>query len=138
MIFFVYKHINILHQNINGLLTKVDELTVHLYTLGENINCNPVDLLCITEHNMTAEDAQLLKMPNFTLGDCFSRSNRNGGSCIIIKSSLKFKIVTEAKSLSISNLFECSGIELIDHKIIILCIYRPPKNGKEYIDFFFY
>ena len=51
--FFVYKHINIQHQNINGSINEIYELTVHLHSLGNNNNYNPVDILCLSEHNMT-------------------------------------------------------------------------------------
>lgn len=136
-IFFVYKYLNVLHQNINGLLNKLDEFTVHLHSMYTHEILNPIDIICITEHNMTPEDAKLFKLTHYRLGACFSRNNRNGGSCIIVRNTIKYKVLSEAKTLSICNIFECSGIMLTDHKIIILCVYRPPKNKQDIINCFF-
>lgn len=56
------------------------------------------------------------------------RSNRHGGSCILVKNGIRAKNVEHVNQMSIINLIGCSAIELIDHKIYILCIYRPPNQ----------
>lgn len=56
--FFVYNSICILHQNINGLISKSDLLTVCLGDI-EEIGKN-IDTLCFTEHNMKPEDIDRL------------------------------------------------------------------------------
>lgn len=86
---------------------------------------------------MTSEDTKLLNLPQYILGSCYSRNNRSGGSCIILRNTLKFKVIPEANSLSNGKILECSAIELTDHKIIIICIYRPPKNKQDIINCFF-
>lgn len=132
--FSVYDRIHVLHQNINGLLLKADELTVSLNNI--NGNNNLIDVVCITEHNMITEDTKHLQIPNYTIAAIFSRTNRNGGSCILVRNNHKFKILQEAKLASVSNLIECSAIELWEHKLIIICIYRPPKTKRDQIEIF--
>lgn len=106
--FFVYNRIHVFHQNINGLLNKSEELTVNLNNIINNINV--IDVVCITEHNMIADNTKFLQIPNYTLAANYSRTNRNDGSCILIKNGHKYKILQEAKLINISNLIECSAI----------------------------
>lgn len=134
--FFVYKHINLLHQNINGLLSKSDLLTVALDNLQKDYNVK-VDVLCITEHNMLACDSNILQLENFILGSIFSRKSRHGGACILVRNTHKFKQINEIKNSSIVNVIECTGIELLEHNIVVICIYRPPKSNLDDLSKFF-
>ncbi|XP_052751392.1 uncharacterized protein LOC128200806 [Galleria mellonella] len=134
-IIFAPNHINILHQNINGLLGKSDCLSVELHNL-ENKN-EAIDVICITEHNMMKSDTSLLKIPNYTLVTHYSRGNRHGGSCILVRKNHRYKVMNEIESLSISNIIECTGMELTDYNILIICIYRPPKVTQESYETFF-
>lgn len=126
MIFFVYDNINILHQNIDGLINKCDIVTVCLEEL-KNVN-KKIDVLCFTEHNMNTDDINLLTIPNYKLAACFSRKNRNGGSCILLRKSLNNKVI-DLERHNVPNFIESSAIELLDHKIIIICTYRVPTNN---------
>ncbi|KAM3964979.1 uncharacterized protein ACR2FA_000866 [Aphomia sociella] len=125
VVFFESKHINILHQNINGLLAKSDVLSVHIEGLMSD--GKQLDVICITEHNMKKSDLDLLKIPNYTLASSFTRNTRHGGSCILLRNNHKFKIINEIEKASIPNIIECSAVELIEHNTIVICIYRPPK-----------
>lgn len=135
IIYFVYKNIHILHQNIDGLLGKSEELTSNLHDF-ENEN-TAIDVLCITEHNLKSEDSKLLHVPNFSLGSSYCRKNRRGGSCVLVRNIHRFRPVSGLQKYSIEGIIECSGIELLDHNIIILCVYRPPKRKNCYFDIFF-
>lgn len=134
-IFFVLKNIFILHQNINGLVNKADLFTVHLNELLDS--GKHVDIICITEHNMKTGDETQLAIPNYKLASHFSRDNRNGGSCILIKNIYRFKILYDIVNLSIRNVLECSAIDLTDFDIVIICIYRVPKNDSTSMTIFF-
>lgn len=135
MIFFLFKCIHLFHQNINGLISKSDLLTLSLDSL-ENKQ-QPLDILCITEHNMVTTDMYLLKIMNFRLGSIYCRKKRRGGSCILVRNSLDFTPINNISKFSHENIIECSGIELKEHKLYVICIYRPPKLKKEDIDMFF-
>lgn len=121
-----------LHQNINGLINKSDLLHVHLSELY--YDDKSVDVICVTEHNMVNDDVGLLNLPNYTLAAYFARKNRNGGSCILVRNIHKYQSIPVADNVSVTNLIECSAVELVDHRIIVICIYRPPKTDKASID----
>lgn len=69
IVYFVYSCIYVLHQNINGLINKSDNLIINLDNL-EQIGKN-VGILCITEHNMASVDLDRLSIANFKLVSVF-------------------------------------------------------------------
>ncbi|KAG6438989.1 hypothetical protein O3G_MSEX000387 [Manduca sexta] len=77
---------------------------------------------------MTDEDKDCLKIPNFRLAANYSRDSRRGGSCILIKYGHSFKTLKYINTLSAMYHVECCGIELIEHNIIIICLYRIPGS----------
>lgn len=121
----MYDQINILHQNINGLISKSDLLTVGLNELSST--GKDVDILCITEHNMVKGDEICLSLPPYTLASSCMRNNRHGGCCIMVKHLIKYNVLEEVNKLSILGIIECTAIELVDHHIYVICIYRAPK-----------
>lgn len=71
---------------------------------------------------------KLMKIPNYKLAASYSRqTKKRGGACVLVKNGLEYKELTEISRYSIANIFECCGIELVQQKILIICIYRPPK-----------
>lgn len=125
----------ILHQNINGLINKCEELYVHLDDLANKKTV--VDVLCITEHNLLKDDCPFLKIPNFALASAYFRNNRKGGSSILVRNSIRFKELLDVTNISTPDIIECCGIELIDQNVVIICIYRPPKYDKNTLGIFF-
>lgn len=126
--FFETKYLNILHQNIAGLLNKSDFLQIHIEELKEN-HCN-VDIICITEHFMMAGYETQLNLPDYKIAACYSRSNiRRGGACILIRQEYTVRELLEVKNISLVNIFECCAIELVDFDVIIICVYRVPKSN---------
>lgn len=124
-----------MHQNIAGLISKSDELAICLDELKSDNNVN-VDVICITEHNIRSSFENNFAMSNYQLATSFCRLDMSkGGACIIVRNGLEFKELPEIKSLSITGTFECCAIELILYKIVIVCIYRIPKNI--HLDVFF-
>ncbi|VVC89999.1 unnamed protein product [Leptidea sinapis] len=95
------------------------------------------DVLCITEHNMILDDVSFLSIPNFQLASFCLRTSRHGASCILIRKGHKFRVISDIDEYSILNIKECSAVELVDHKIIIICVYRSPKITVTAIDLFF-
>lgn len=118
-------------------MSKSGVLTVSLEDLsykGKN-----VDILCFCEHNMIMSDINLLNIPNFSLATYYARKNRYGGTCIMVRNDVKFKPIDNILNYSVPNVIECCGIEMFEHNIIVLCIYRPPqsRNAREKFDIFF-
>jgi exonuclease III len=55
--------------------------------------------------------------------------NDRGGSCVYVKKEIRTKELNDLEYLGEVKNFELSITELIDYKIILICIYRSP-NGK--------
>lgn len=100
------------------LYIKIEELTE---------NNKVIDVLCITEHNMVIEDINQLCIPNYNLAAYSLRDNRSGGSCILVKNTQNYKLVHKSTSHKPNQIEYCS-IELIEHNMLICCLYRPPNN----------
>jgi hypothetical protein len=68
------------------------------------------------------------------LADNFCRNtNNHGGSCIFVLKKLKTRELTFLTNLGREKVFEISAIELVDFKIIVVCIYiyiyRSPNSN---------
>lgn len=113
-----------MHQNIAGLINKADQLLLHLLEFQ-----NRIDVICVTEHFMETGYEDFLTIPNYKLAACYSRDTKRGGACILIKNEHQYRELEDIKKLSIQGAFECCAIELIQHNIIIVCIYRIPKSN---------
>ncbi|KAG6439265.1 hypothetical protein O3G_MSEX000628 [Manduca sexta] len=116
-----------MHQNIAGLLTKSDAITVCLEELVEKGLC--VDVLCISEHFIMEGYDKYLVIPNYHLAACYTRKeSKRGGTCILVRNGHQYKELKQITKMSETGIFECCAIELITYKIAIVCIYRVPKN----------
>lgn len=86
-----------------------------------------IDAICLTETFIKSGSESNLHIKNFNVGAFFSRANeRRGGTCILVKKGLSFK------TLEIKNakpyIFECCGLEILNYKLIIICVYRTPSS----------
>lgn len=115
-----------MHQNIQGALSKLDFIEI---TLNEMLNSGKrIDVLCLSESFLKKGDENNLKICNFKLASSFSRcKQKRGGSCILVKKNLYFKQLQICKDLSIEKVFECCGVEIPDHNLVVINIYRVPK-----------
>lgn len=135
-IFFVpKKSINVLHQNIDGLMSKAEALTVQLEELKAKNKF--VDVVAITEHNMLNSDILLLNIPNYIMAASCCRKSRRGGSAILVHKSFRFRELIDIKECSSINNVELCAVELLEHNIVILCIYRACKKLKDSVEIFF-
>lgn len=116
-------------------MSKSDLLTIELQSLENNRTV--IDVLCVTEHNMINDDAHLLKLINYSKGSFYCRKTRHGGTCILVRNSHKYKSIVDLSKHCREGIIECSGIELIEHKLMIICVYRPPKQNMEALKIFF-
>lgn len=124
----------VLHQNIDGLISKSDLLSVNIDELSQK--GTTVDVLCITEHNMLDEDTHQLVIPNFKLAAMSSRDTRHGGTCILVKNIHKCRPLKCIDTFNVPDCVELCGIELIEHNINIICIYRTTKYSVKAYDLF--
>lgn len=128
------KALILLHQNIAGILSKRD---IFLVTLDELSECyRDIDIICLTETFIKSGSENNLQLPNYELAESYSRDSKRGGVCILCKNNLEYKKLPYIKEMSIENYFECCGIEVPEHKCIIICIYRVPGKIKDTLNAF--
>lgn len=94
----------------------------------------------MTEHWQSFEQLQAYHFNGYRLASVFCREKgSHGGSALYCKESINFKVRYDLEKLSVSNVIECSAIQLIScsEKSIIVCIYRPDTSPLADIDLFF-
>jgi hypothetical protein len=112
--------INILHQNICSFKNKVTELEVWL-----NSELCHIDVICLTEHWLKPPILNITYITNFRLTSAYCRQNSShGSSCIYVKDN----IVVPSSSLNEDFTFTLSITDLIDHNLLVVCIYRSPDG----------
>lgn len=113
--------INLVHQNIQGLLGK--ELEIELF-----LNYNFIDIMCITEHWL--KNYEFFSINNHQVASRFSRERHiRGGSLILVRNGLKYKERADIVSLSVECTVELACVEF--SRLIVLSVYRPPASSYE-------
>jgi predicted outer membrane repeat protein len=89
-----------------------------------------VDVLCLTEHWQSDQKMNGINIAEFKLVSAFCRnSSEHRGTAIYVKKGLETKEVNYFQGISEEENFEMLIIELLQHKILIVCLYRSP-DGK--------
>jgi hypothetical protein len=89
-------------------------------------------VLCFSEHWLNKEHLLQINIDYYKLAANFCRiSNKYGGTCIYVLNYIKTKELTFVQNLTREGIIEISAIEIVDRKIIIICIYRPPSSSRE-------
>jgi hypothetical protein len=53
---------------------------------------------------------------------------KNGGSCIFVNKELNIMEITFLSDLYCEKNFEISGVEIVEFKWVLICIYRSPHS----------
>jgi hypothetical protein len=70
-----------------------------------------------------------ININDFILANAFCRPNNDyGGSCIFVKKGIITKELNSLNELGEEENFELSLIELVQYRIIVICIYRTPDG----------
>lgn len=105
-----HEHLNIMHQNIAGLINKRNFVEIILEELAPKME---PDILCITEHFVQRGDENNIRLENFELAAIYSRnSQKRGGACILVRKGIHDKHLESVASYSVKGIFECCAIEL--------------------------
>jgi hypothetical protein len=105
------KPLILVHQNIRGLTSKTDEITVSL-----SLDKISPQVLCFSEHHMLQTNLSLVNIENYSLGSNFSRCRyQKGGVCIFMRDDVCFGHV---------NLFNYCV-----EKILEICALKLEFNG---------
>ena len=109
--------VSILHHNVQSINNKLLELNALLQSeLAE------VDVLCLSEHWLISTD-------KFKLASNFNRSKSDhGGSSIYVKYHVQTKEINYLKVMSKEKDFKMTAVEILDYKLIIVCVYRSPDG----------
>lgn len=114
-----------MHLNIQGgVLHKLHDLELLL----EN---SSISILCINEHWLKNDQIGVLNsLPNYNLCSYYCRDeDKHGGSCIIMKNNLKFKVREDICKMSETFIFEACCVEILDFGIVVVSIYRTPYSA---------
>ena len=115
------------HQNIRGLVNKVDELLISLS------NTNP-QLLCISEHHLHSEQICHINLEQYTLGTYYCRKHcKMGGVSIFTLKNQYFEVVNLNNFCKEKDFSVCALKLLVNTTyLIVLCIYRSPTGDFSY------
>lgn len=114
-----------MHQNIAGFFSKKELIEITLNEMSDNKEIP--DLICLTETFVMKHCESNINLKGYKLGASFCRSKqRRGGSCILHCNSITTKELPFLKELASELTFECCGLEIVEYKIILVCIYRTP------------
>jgi hypothetical protein len=117
----------IIHQNIRGIMNKVDEFLISVNDIAPQI-------ICLTEHHATPDEIEYINFSQFKLGTFFCRQHfRQGGVCILAHSS----IPTDTIKLHYFNKekdFEscCLKFQFLTKSYVVVCVYRSPTGNLSY------
>ncbi|VEN57621.1 unnamed protein product, partial [Callosobruchus maculatus] len=92
----------------------------------------PTDVLCLTEHWLTKDNAGTLNIPGYKWASVYCRVNyKCGGTAILLKRNIQSEEVGEVKQFCVDKQFECSAVKcnIGGEKVIVLSIYRSPDSS---------
>lgn len=119
--------LTLLHQNIAGILNKLDFFEVTISELTKEMGV--IDFICLSETFIQSGHESNLKLTNYKLAANYSRSNKKrGGTCILVKEGLTFSPLKITSEISSDYSFECCGIRVPSHNLILVCVYRIPDS----------
>jgi hypothetical protein len=70
--------------------------------------CNNPDILCISEHHLSADELSILPMTKYKMATGFSR-NVDGGVCILVKNNITYQKL-DLDKLNREKVFECCAV----------------------------
>lgn len=115
--------IKVLQWNCRSLSQRLGELAVM------EVELSP-DIICLSETKLT--DSSTISFANYNMV-AYNRSNRSGGTAILIHKRLKYTCISAA--FFQENLVDIICIELsinASDKFFICSLYSPPRNSETY------
>jgi len=117
----------VLHQNIWGIINKIDEFLNFLPS-------NASQVICLTEHHMKTEEIANVNLEQYTLGTAFCRQTyKQGGVCIYISKNISFNAINLDQYIKEKDLEICA-LKICEASIsfTVICIYRSPTGDFNY------
>jgi exonuclease III len=118
--------ITLLHQNIQGVLSKLHALELCL--AGFAANGTPIDIICLTETFVKRCSEKNIFLKKFNLASSFCREEKKrGGTCILLKKGIDYRVLSLCHESSIERAFECCGVDIPLFNCFVICLYRIPQ-----------
>ena len=116
------KPFKLIHLNTFGINNKIDEIEILMQDKKPSI-------FCVTEHHLNNDQAKLIKIPGYSVGNMFCRKTKNkGGAGIFIKDNIHFKPI-DVTSFCMEGDIELTAVEIDDSNLNVMTVYRPPSGN---------
>ena len=122
--------LRILHQNVQYLSNKVEEVEVLLSESDPQV-------IVLTEHGLFSQQIELFHLKNYKIAANFCRETFKGGGVVIyVKNDLNFKNLKHTKEFCNEKIIEMAAIKLHTNiiqydSIYVVGIYRSPSAPME-------
>lgn len=117
----------VFHYNVRSLRNKIEDIEV---ALQQSVCGIAFPVICFSEHWCSSDEIASIKLSGYKCASHFSRSvTKGGGVVIFVKSGLKYRNLNKINEMSLQNVYEITATQILDSKIVIVCIYRPPTSG---------
>lgn len=94
------------------------------------LNNANTDIVCLTEHWMSADELESCKIQNYNLAGYYSRNtHKHGGVCLLVKNHVPCNNLEFLRKFNEDLEFEISGIRLYKLNLIVLVLYRSPLGN---------
>lgn len=119
---------SLVHLNTRSLRRHYDDLLAFLSIVEREFS-----VICLSETWLSADEGNLYALPGYVSEYCHRGTNRNGGSAVLITSSIPYK---HRQDLFFENIncesvwleVETSALPLNNRHTIIASIYRSPSS----------
>jgi exonuclease III len=120
----------LIHQNIRGLLSKINEFANMLAL--EHIN---PQVICFSEHHMLESNLNSLNISNYNLSTGFCRQTyKKGGVCIYVWEDICYRSLDLTRYCEEKNHEVCAiQIRFMNNPQIIICMYRSSGNFYQFL-----
>ena len=120
-------YMNIYHQNIRRLATKLGELISHLHP-------HYLHILCITEHHLKQQQMKHITTETYNLGASYCRNQfEKGGGAIFVHKNIQYSNINIDKYCKEKDIEICA-LKFAYHKlkICIITLYRSPTGDMDF------
>lgn len=112
--------------NVQGLSNKCNIVEDYILDLD-------IDIFCLVEHWLCQQELDVNSLKNYKLSSSYCRPNRRHGGCaIFVKDNITHRPINSVNMLSVEMVFEVAASFLVDINTIVVVIYRPNVESKDF------
>ncbi|XP_023702159.1 uncharacterized protein LOC111861650 [Cryptotermes secundus] len=119
--------LTILHQNIRGIINKVDEFL-------NSLSLNAPQIICLSEHHLKTDEISEVNFDHYTVGTSYCRQTySHGGVCVLVHKNIQFNTINPDQFNKEKDLEICAlKLNVASNNFTIICIYRSPTGNFSY------